>query len=89
MAADSTADRTHLPFAYPACVPLWQVWGYGTNAGASETSIEQAYRVCLDRGVTLIDTAEVYGLGDPSLLHAYVHISFLAFPLLYQPPLCK
>ena len=39
------------------------VWGYGTSAGASEASIEQAYRACLDNGITFIDTAEVYGTG--------------------------
>ena len=39
------------------------VWGFGTAAGASEASIEGAFRASLDSGVTLVDTAEVYGLG--------------------------
>jgi len=33
-------------------------WGY-----TSEASIEQAYRACLENGITFIDTAEVYGTG--------------------------
>jgi len=39
------------------------VWGYGSSSGASEASIERAYRASIDNGVTLLDTAEVYGLG--------------------------
>lgn len=37
------------------------VWGYGK--GYSDTDVEEAFRVSLEHGVTLIDTAEVYGNG--------------------------
>ena len=42
------------------------VWGYGTDNGATSGSIEQAYRACLQSGVSLIDTAEVYGESNLS-----------------------
>ncbi|MCS6992353.1 MAG: aldo/keto reductase [Anaerolineales bacterium] len=37
------------------------VWGYGK--GYADTDIEEAFRVSVEHGVTLIDTAEVYGNG--------------------------
>ena len=42
------------------------VWGYGTDIGATSASIEEAYRACLQSGVSLIDTAEVYGESNLS-----------------------
>jgi aryl-alcohol dehydrogenase-like predicted oxidoreductase len=42
------------------------VWGYGAENGATSGSIEQAYRACLQSGVSLIDTAEVYGESNLS-----------------------
>ena len=36
-------------------------WGFGTAQGATEESIEAAYRACLQNGITFIDTAEIYG----------------------------
>ena len=43
------------------------VWGYGSDAGATEASIAEAYRACLQSGITFFDTAEVYGLGTATI----------------------
>lgn len=37
------------------------VWGYGK--GYAEADVEEGFRVSLENGVTLVDTAEVYGNG--------------------------
>lgn len=37
------------------------VWGYGK--GYSDAEVEEGFRVSLENGVTLVDTAEVYGNG--------------------------
>ncbi len=37
------------------------VWGYGK--GYTDTEVEEGFRVSLENGVTLVDTAEVYGNG--------------------------
>lgn len=40
------------------------VWGYGGyDKSLSDASIKEAFRECLNGGVTLFDTAEVYGTG--------------------------
>jgi aryl-alcohol dehydrogenase-like predicted oxidoreductase len=36
-------------------------WGYGKNYG--ETELRQAFQAAIDRGISFLDTAEVYGLG--------------------------
>jgi aryl-alcohol dehydrogenase-like predicted oxidoreductase len=38
-------------------------WGFGTSSGASEASIQQAFEACVSNGITLVDTAEIYGDG--------------------------
>jgi len=38
-------------------------WGYGTVGGANQESIAAAYQACIANGITLIDTAEIYGNG--------------------------
>jgi aryl-alcohol dehydrogenase-like predicted oxidoreductase len=38
------------------------VWGYGSS-GHSDEDIEQGFRISLENGVTLVDTAEIYGSG--------------------------
>ncbi|MDJ0678731.1 MAG: aldo/keto reductase [Xenococcaceae cyanobacterium MO_167.B52] len=41
-------------------------WGYGSNYGVNE--VEQAFEAAIANGVTLFDTAEVYGLGESERL---------------------
>ncbi len=36
-------------------------WGYGKDYG--ETELRQAFQAAIDRNITFIDTAEIYGLG--------------------------
>jgi aryl-alcohol dehydrogenase-like predicted oxidoreductase len=36
-------------------------WGYGKDYG--EQDLRQAFQAAIDRGITFIDTAEIYGLG--------------------------
>lgn len=55
-----------LPPIPPLGIGTWQwgdtwVWGYGK--GYQESDIEAAFRVSLEHGVRLADTAEVYGLS--------------------------
>lgn len=42
------------------------VWSYGSTH--SDEDIEQGFRISLERGVTLVDTAEIYGSGRSELL---------------------
>jgi len=40
-------------------------WGMGGYDGSyNETTIEQAWQACIDAGVVLFDTAEIYGAGE-------------------------
>ncbi len=41
-------------------------WGYGSDYGAKE--VEKAFEAAIANGVTLFDTAEVYGLGESERL---------------------
>ncbi len=41
-------------------------WGYGSNYGVRE--VEEAFEAAIANGVTLFDTAEVYGLGESERL---------------------
>ena len=41
-------------------------WGYGSDYGAKE--VEKAFEASIANGVTLFDTAEVYGLGESERL---------------------
>ncbi|HEU4742921.1 MAG TPA: aldo/keto reductase [Meiothermus sp.] len=55
-----------LPPIPPLGIGTWQwgdtwVWGYGK--GYQESDIQAAFRVSLEHGVRLVDTAEVYGLS--------------------------
>jgi aryl-alcohol dehydrogenase-like predicted oxidoreductase len=36
-------------------------WGYGKDYG--ETDLRQAFQAAIDKGITFLDTAEIYGLG--------------------------
>ena len=38
-------------------------WAYGTIKGASQESVEAAFRACVSGGITFVDTAEIYGGG--------------------------
>src|SRR3954451_11046139 len=69
-----TADTIVLPGVTAPMAPLgvgtwawgdkstWGMGGYDTDL--SEATIEDAWDACLDAGVTLFDTAEVYGNGE-------------------------
>jgi aryl-alcohol dehydrogenase-like predicted oxidoreductase len=43
-------------------------WGFGSSKGATEQSIQAAYKECLENGITLIDTAEIYGKGTSEMI---------------------
>ena len=38
-------------------------WNFGSGSGASEKSVEEAFKACIASGITFIDTAEIYGDG--------------------------
>jgi aryl-alcohol dehydrogenase-like predicted oxidoreductase len=63
-------------------------WGYGTDYG--EHDVHEAFQACIKAGLTLFDTAEVYGSGKSesflgSLIHdiqprIYVATKFMPYP---------
>jgi len=58
-----------LKLKYPIGVGTWAwgdslVWGYGSyDKDFSDTSIDEAFSYCVEKGIQLWDTAEVYGRG--------------------------
>src|SRR5690349_19426998 len=63
-------DTIRLTPAIPAILPLgigtWQwgdrlIWGYGRHY--RDTELRATFRAAIDSGITLFDTAEIYGWG--------------------------
>jgi aryl-alcohol dehydrogenase-like predicted oxidoreductase len=73
-AAPQASDRIPLAGSDVAVPPLgvgtwaWgdkSTWGMGGYDGAlTESTIAEAWQACIDAGVTLFDTAEIYGNGE-------------------------
>ncbi len=73
-AAPHATDRITLAGSDVAVPPLgvgtwaWgdkSTWGMGGYDGAfTESTIEEAWQACIDAGVVLFDTAEIYGSGE-------------------------
>lgn len=70
-------QKTSLLDAYSMGIGTWSWgdktwWGYGTDYG--EQDIHEAFEVCVKGGLTLFDTAEVYGSGkSESFLGSLIH----------------
>jgi len=59
------------PTVKPLCIGTWQwgdklFWNYGNKYGQQQ--VHEAFKACLERGLTFFDTAEVYGTGDSETL---------------------